>query len=196
MKRKILALLLALMLLAGGALAELVEGQQPNWLVAKIGEDYSKVGEVSQPEGFARLEGVTPNGTEPEIYFAPEDAESPIRFFYYTTGYGAPAELAESARSTFAVYYDDCTTSELKSAHIGEKDCTFFHYTCSYPDREGETAYEQSLIGYFPITDDCFAACIISLYADGAESYAAEEELIAYLETAAAALTFEDFVTE
>ena len=60
----------------------------------------------------------------------------------------------------------------------------------------GETAYEQSLIGYFPITDDCFAACIISLYADGAESYAAEEELTAYLETAAAALTFEDFVTE
>lgn len=51
-------------------------------------------------------------------------------------------------------------------------------------------------IGYFPITDDCFAACIISLYADGAESYAAEEELTAYLETAAAALTFEDFVTE
>ena len=94
------------------------------------------------------------------------------------------------------MYYDDCTTSELKSARIGEKDCTFFHYTCSYPDREGETAHEQSLIGYFPITDDCFAACIIILYADGAESYAAEEERIAYLETTAAALTFEDFVTE
>ena len=39
MKRRILALVAALMLMAGGALAELVEGQQPNWLVAKIGED-------------------------------------------------------------------------------------------------------------------------------------------------------------
>ena len=57
MKRRILALVAALMLMAGGALAELVEGQQPNWLVAKIGEDYSKVGEVSQPEGFRRVSG-------------------------------------------------------------------------------------------------------------------------------------------
>lgn len=196
MKRKILALIAALMLLASGALAELVEGQQSNWLIAKIGEDYSKVGEVGQPEGFARLEGVTPNGAEPEIYFAPEDEESPIRFFYYTTGYGKPDELAEAARGTFPVYYDDCVVSELQSARFGEKDCTFFHYTCSYPDQEGNFAYEQSLIAYFPITDECFAACIISLYADNAESYLAEEQLIAYLEAAATPLTFEDFVTE
>lgn len=191
MKKKILALVAALMLIASGALAELVEGQQPNWLIAKIGDEYLKVAEIDQPEGFALLEGVMPNGAEPEIYFAPENAESPIRFFYYTTGYGDPAELADAARKSFAVYYDDCTTSELTQTRIGEKDCTFFHYTCSYPDREGNTAYEQSLIGYFPVADGCFAACIISLYADDAESYAAEEELIGYLETAAGAIRFE-----
>ena len=102
MKRRILALVAALMLMAGGALAELVEGQQPNWLVAKIGEDYSKVGEVSQPEGFARLEGVTPNGTEPEIYFAPEDAESPILPFFISTRRSGGEVWRNSLRMRFS----------------------------------------------------------------------------------------------
>ena len=159
MKKRILALTAALLLIANGALAELIEGQKPDWLIAKIEDAYLKVAEVSQPEGFARLEGVMPNGTEPEIYFAPEDSESPIRFFYYTTGYGDPS--------------------------------VFFHYTCSYPDSEGATAYEQSLIGYFPIDETCFAACIISLYAPDGESYAAEKELLDYLKIAGEAIAFE-----
>lgn len=191
MKKRILALTAALLLIANGALAELIEGQQPDWLIAKIEDAYLKVAEVSQPEGFARLEGVMPNGTEPEIYFAPEDSENPIRFFYYTTGYGDPSVLADSARKAFPLYYEDCVTSELQSARIGDRDCTFFHYTCSYPDSEGATAYEQSLIGYFPIDETCFAACIISLYAPDGESYAAEKELLDYLKIAGEAIAFE-----
>ncbi|MCI5661260.1 MAG: hypothetical protein MR371_03340, partial [Clostridia bacterium] len=123
--------------------------------------------------------------------FAPEDSESPIRFFYYTTGYGDPSVLADSARKAFPLYYEDCVTSELQNARIGDRDCTFFHYTCSYPDSEGATAYEQSLIGYFPINETCFAACIISLYAPDGESYTAEKELLDYLKIAGEAIAFE-----
>ena len=128
MKKRILALIAALLLIANGALAELIEGQQPDWLIAKIEDAYLKVAEVSQPEGFARLEGVMPNGTEPEIYFAPEDSESPIRFFYYTTGYGDPAVLADSAAlkiSTSATFWAECSAahSEAAAASAARDQC-------------------------------------------------------------------------
>lgn len=49
MKKRILALTAALLLIANGALAELIEGQKPDWLIAKIEDAYLKVAEISQP---------------------------------------------------------------------------------------------------------------------------------------------------
>lgn len=192
MMKKIIALVAALMLIATAACAEWVEGQQDNWLIAKVDGKYAKVAEILSPEGFAPLEGVTPNGDEPELYFVPEDSENPVRFFYYTTGYGEPATLAENARQTFAIYYDDCVASELADATVVGRSCTYFHYTCSYATEQGDAAYEQSLIAYFPIDDACFAACIISLYVEDSESFLSEEELYDYLNAAASAIVFEN----
>lgn len=195
-KKRILSLFLtfvfALALLYTLSAAAEVNQIPANWLLAKLDEKaYTKVAEISGLEGYSLLEGITPNSTgiEPELYYAPDDAENPVRFLYYTTGYGAPRTLANIAVRSYQNFYDQFTASEIIETTIGEKDCLTFSYTAEYPDvNETSTVYEQSAVCYFPANEDCFVACIISLAFDSSDEFLSAEELSEYTALAGNAL--------
>ena len=189
--KRVFSLLLVLCMLLPAALAE--AGAYP--LLVKDADakavSYHTVAYVSEIEGYALMGGITPNsnGPEPEYYFAPADAESPVRFIYYTTGYGDCSALAESAIKSYGAFYEEFTAGEITEGVIAEKDCLSFSYTCSYRGQNGYTpVYEQSALCYFPVGEGTFIACILSLGFDSAEEYLDAEALNALVEQAAAAI--------
>lgn len=189
--KRMVSILLVLCLMFCTASAE-----QSNYpLIANVAgpeaPEYAAVAEVIVPEGYASLDGISPNytGTEPEYYFIPEDADSPVRFLYYTTGSGNSRILAENAIERYYSFYDVFEAGEVTSTLLAGKECINVTYTCSYPGQDGVTpVYEQSSLCYFPITDHAFIACIVSLAVDSAEEYLDAEAMNALLEQAAAAI--------
>lgn len=189
--KRMLSILLALCLFACTALA--ATGANP--LIANLSgpaaPEYQTVAEVAAPEGYALLEGISPNfaGAEPEYYFAPEDAQSPVRFLYYTTGYGNSYTLAKNAVERYHTFYEVFEAGSIVTNTLADKECLSVVYTCSYAGQDGVTpVYEQSALCYFPVQDGVFIACIASLEFDSAEEYLGAEEMNAILEQAAAAI--------
>lgn len=189
--KKIFSIVLALCLLTGAALG----AANGNPLIANVtgpmAPEYATVAEVVAPEGYALLEGISPNfaGAEPEYYFAPEDTGSPVRFLYYTTGYGDSRKLAENAIERYHTFYEVFEAGEIVNVNLAGKNCLSVTYTCSYPDQDGVTpVYEQSALCYFPVQESVFIACIASLSFDSAEEYLDAEAMNALLEQAAAAI--------
>jgi len=189
--KRILTLMLVICMLLPAALAEAV--QYP--LLVKDADaqavSYHTVAYIAETEGYALMDGISPNsnGPEPEYYFAPADAESPVRFIYYTTGYGDCSALAEAAVKSYGAFYDDFAAGEITETTIAGKPCLTFSYTCSYRAQNGYTpVYEQSALCYFPVSEGTFIACILSLSFDSAEEYLDAEALNALVEQAAAAI--------
>lgn len=186
--------LLLIVFLVFSSMAYAEESSDGHWLIANLsGEeaDYQQVAEIICPEGFTPVEGISANGEgpEPELYFAPEDPESPVRFFYYTTGYGDCRSLAETALESYAYFYDDFIPSEIEETTVGDLACLRFSYTAAYPgEDESVLAYEQSAVCYFPIQENCFAACIVSLSFDSSEAFLDTEALQLLVDQACAAL--------
>lgn len=147
------------------------------------------VARVVQPEGYALSEDSDVDGEEPEYYFEPESDESPVRFLYYTTGYGDSQSVAEAAIAAYTTFYDEFASSEVAERTLADRTFLSFDYTAAYPNAE-ETAmvYEQSAVCYFPVGEDAFAVCIVSLSFDGADAYLDAEALDAYVAQACGAV--------
>ena len=113
------------------------------------------VARVVQPEGYALSEDSDVDGEEPEYYFEPESDESPVRFLYYTTGYGDSQSVAEAAIAAYTTFYDEFASSEVAERTLADRTFLSFDYTAAYPNAE-ETAmvYEQSAVCYFPVGGD------------------------------------------
>lgn len=147
------------------------------------------VARVVQPEGYALSEDSDVDGEEPEYYFEPESDESPVRFLYYTTGYGDSQSVAEAAIAAYTTFYDEFASSEVAERTLADRTFLCFDYTAAYPNAE-ETAmvYEQSAVCYFPVGGDAFVVCIVSLSFDGADAYLDAEALDAYVAQACGAV--------
>ena len=147
------------------------------------------VARVVQPEGYALSEDSDVDGEEPEYYFEPESDESPVRFLYYTTGYGDSQSVAEAAIAAYTTFYDEFASSEVAERTLADRTFLSFDYTAAYPNAE-ETAmvYEQSAVCYFPVGGDAFVVCIVSLSFDGADAYLDAEALDAYVAQACGAV--------
>lgn len=147
------------------------------------------VARVVQPEGYALSENSDVDGEEPEYYFEPESDESPVRFLYYTTGYGDSQSVAEAAIAAYTTFYDEFASSEVAERTLADRTFLCFDYTAAYPNAE-ETAmvYEQSAVCYFPVGGDAFVVCIVSLSFDGSDAYLDAEALDAYVAQACGAV--------
>lgn len=147
------------------------------------------VARVVQPEGYALSEDSDVDGEEPEYYFEPESDESPVRFLYYTTGYGDSQSVAEAAIAAYMTFYDEFASSEVAERTLADRTFLCFDYTAAYPNAE-ETAmvYEQSAVCYFPVGGDAFVVCIVSLAFDDADAYLDAEALDAYVAQACGAV--------
>lgn len=147
------------------------------------------VARVVQPEGYALSEDSDVDGEEPEYYFEPESDESPVRFLYYTTGYGDSQSVAEAAIAAYTTFYDEFASSEVAERTLADRTFLCFDYTAAYPNAE-ETAmvYEQSAVCYFPVGGDAFVVCIVSLSFDGSDAYLDAEALDAYVAQACGAV--------
>ena len=147
------------------------------------------VARVVQPEGYALSEDSDVDGEEPEYYFEPESDESPVRFLYYTTGYGDSQSVAEAAIAAYTTFYDEFASSEVAERTLADRTFLSFDYTAAYPNAE-ETAmvYEQSAVCYFPVGEDAFVVCVVSLSFDGADAYLDAEALDAYIAQACGAV--------
>ncbi len=153
------------------------------------------VARVVQPEGYtlsedyALSEESDVDDGEPEYYFEPESDESPVRFLYYTTGYGDSQSFAEAAIAAYTTFYDEFASSEVAERTLADRTFLSFDYTAAYPNAE-ETAmvYEQSAVCYFPVGGDAFVVCIVSLSFDGADAYLDAEALDAYVAQACGAV--------
>ena len=147
------------------------------------------VARVVQPEGYALSEDSDVDGEEPEYYFEPESDESPVRFLYYTTGYGDSQSVAEAAIAAYTTFYDEFASSEVAERTLADRTFLSFDYTAAYPNAE-ETAmvYEQSAVCYFPVGGDAFVVCIVSLSFDGSDAYLDAEALDAYVAQACGAV--------
>lgn len=147
------------------------------------------VARVVQPEGYALSEDSDVDGEEPEYYFEPESDESPVRFLYYTTGYGDSKSVAEAAIAAYTTFYDEFASSEVAERTLADRTFLSFDYTAAYPNAE-ETAmvYEQSAVCYFPVGGDAFVVCIVSLSFDGSDAYLDAEALDAYVAQACGAV--------
>lgn len=185
--QRLLILILALSL----PLSALAEEQCP--LIVNLGSsespDLRTVAQVVSPEGYAPLEDASPTGSEPEYYLVPNDAESPVRFLYYTTGCGDSRALAEAARENYALFYDEFDSGEIAEITLSGRACLCLAYTCAYPGRDGATpVYEQSAICYFPAGENAFVACILSLSFDSPDDYLSEAAFAESLEQMASAV--------
>lgn len=147
------------------------------------------VARVVQPEGYALSEDSDVDGEEPEYYFEPESDESPVRFLYYTTGYGDSQSVAEAAIAAYTTFYDEFASSEVAERTFADRTFLSFDYTAAYPNAE-ETAmvYEQSAVCYFPVGGDAFVVCVVSLSFDGSDAYLDAEALDAYVAQACGAV--------
>lgn len=147
------------------------------------------VARVVQPEDYALSEDSDVDGEEPEYYFEPESDESPVRFLYYTTGYGDSQSVAEAAIAAYTTFYDEFASSEVAERTLADRTFLSFDYTAAYPNAE-ETAmvYEQSAVCYFPVGGDAFVVCVVSLSFDGADAYLDAEALDAYVAQACGAV--------
>lgn len=147
------------------------------------------VARVVQPEGYALSEDSDVDGEEPEYYFEPESDESPVRFLYYTTGYGDSQSVAEAAIAAYTTFYDEFASSEVAERTLADRTFLSFDYTAAYPNAE-ETAmvYEQSAVCYFPVGGDAFVVCVVSLSFDGSDAYLDAEALDAYVAQACGAV--------
>ena len=137
---------------------------------------------VAVPEGFSCLSEESVAGETPEYYLVPTEAESNVRFLYYTTGRGDPQTLAKAALSSYGMLYDEFSAGEIRQEAFAERDCLYFDYTCAYPTRTGDAmVYEQTAVAYIPVDGDAFIACIASLAFDDPEDYFSGEEMHAFL---------------
>lgn len=147
------------------------------------------VARVVQPEGYALSEDSDVDGEEPEYYFEPESDESPVRFLYYTTGYGDSKSVAEAAIAAYTTFYDEFASSEVAERTLADRTFLCFDYTAAYLNAEGTAmVYEQSAVCYFPVGEDAFAVCIVSLAFDDADAYLDKDALDAYIAQACAAM--------
>ncbi|MEG0741154.1 MAG: hypothetical protein RSG96_03480 [Clostridia bacterium] len=167
-------------------------GVQSNWLAANLGTDaspkYRKVAEVTAPSGYFPMENQLPMGVEPELYYAPADASSPVRFLCYTTGAGSYRTLSDTAVKAYQGFYDDfASPGAFVDEAAGQAG---FDYTCSYQNQQ-KTArvYEQTAVRYYRVTDNVCVVCIVSLTFDSPEKYL--NDLTAYTDVAGAALALE-----
>lgn len=188
---KLLALLLALLCLAGAALAE----DCP--LIADMGADGAKdlrtVATVRTPEGFALQAPADPAAEEPEYYFVPTDEGSNVRFYYYTAGSGSPEALAKAALESYAMFYDEFQPGEVTDAPLDGRACLRFSYACAYPDRSGASlVHEQDAVCYLPLREDRFVAVIASLAFGDGQDLLSPEALDAELTRALAAVELEE----
>ena len=159
MKRMVIALLLAIVMLTASGLAQ--------------GESYplnaSVEAYVTPPEGYVAAPEMALEG---EYYFVPNMPGDPVRFIYYTTGEGDPRALAETALESYVTFYDEFVPGEIIEDALAGQDCLHFDYTCAYPDRSGTNiVYEQTAIAYVPLDEAQFIACIISLAFDDPAGY-------------------------
>ena len=190
-----LALVLSLLLFTSCSMAEdVLNGAQPNWLIANLGTadvpDYCKIAEIQIPDGFVLADGVT--GLNPELYYAPEDEESPLRFVYYTTGNGDCLALAHAAAENYSAFYDEFEPGEIEENSLGDRYCVQFAYTCAYPGPDGTSiVYEQTLLCYFPLEGDAFVAMILSQAFDAAEEYLSRDDLLTQSELFTSAIVWE-----
>lgn len=147
------------------------------------------VARVVQPEGYALSEDSDVDGEEPEYYFEPESDESPVRFLYYTTGYGDSQSVAEAAIAAYTTFYDEFASSEVAERTLADRTFLSFDYTAAYLNAEGTAmVYEQSAVCYFPVGGDAFVVCIVSLAFDDADAYLDVEALDAYIAQACGAV--------
>ncbi|MBE5808372.1 MAG: hypothetical protein E7317_08530 [Clostridiales bacterium] len=152
--------------------------------------DGSVIAEVEAPTDLAYAPELATPGDTPEYYFLPKDGKDPLRFVYYTSGAGDPMKLAEMAQTDYAMFYDDFAGSEIRNESIAGRDGIAFSYTCHYPDRSGKNeVYEQTAVGYWPLGDGLFVACIVSLAFDDPSAYWPEAQLAAKLEEALGCVT-------
>lgn len=192
---RLLAFALLLLLFAPGSMSEeILADLQPNWLIANLGTadapDYRKIAEIQVPDGFVLADGVT--GLNPELYYAPEDEESPVRFVFYTTGNGDCLALAHAAAESYSSFYDEFEPGSIEETSLSDRSCIQFAYTCAYPGPDGASAvYEQTILCYFPLEGDAFAAMILSQAFDSAEKYLSHDDLLAQLDPFADAIIWE-----
>ena len=182
-KMTTLTFLLALLLACACARAEIYPLQ-----VSIEGRSVT-VAEIAAPEGLRIAPELAMPGETPEYYFVPADGQGALRFIYYTASSGEPRALAEAARDSYAMFYDGFECSEIREGPLAGRDGLCFEYTCQYPDSSGKRlVYEQTAVGYWPLEDGHFIACIVSLAFDDAESYKSVQEMFDALETAMADL--------
>ena len=147
------------------------------------------VARVVQPEGYTLSEDSDVDGEEPEYYFEPESDESSVRFLYYTTGYGDSKSVAEAAIAAYTTFYDEFASSEVAERTLADRTFLCFDYTAAYLNAEGTAmVYEQSAVCYFPVGEDAFAVCIVSLAFDDADAYLDKDALDAYIAQACGAM--------
>ena len=160
-------------------------GQQAGCLLYTDDTPPREVAEVTVPEGFTRSPEESHVGGTSEYYFLPTDADSHVRFLYYTTGQGDPHRLAEAALASYNVLYDEFEAGEIHSKDFADRACLYFDYTCAYPSRAGDTfVYEQTAVAYIPLNSDEFIACIASLAFDDPAGYLSDTAMREFLDFA------------
>ena len=147
------------------------------------------IAEIATPKGLMAAPELAMPGETPEYYFVPADGQGALRFIYYTASSGEPRALAEAARDSYAMFYEGFECSEILEGPLAGRDGLCFEYTCQYPDSSGKRlVYEQTAVGYWPLEDGHFIACIVSLAFDDADSYKSVQDVFGALETAMADL--------
>ena len=189
MKIRMLALAIAAMMLF--AMSGCTQEQNFLLKVSQSGK-VRAVGYITPPEGYAAAPEMAAEAATPEYYFTPIAADSHVRFFYYTAGEGNPRSLAEAALASYRVFYDEFQAGDIREEELAGQQCLHFDYTCAYLDRSGEkTVYEQTAIGYVPLDDASFIACIVSLAFEDASGCLAAEDLDALLSEALRAVVIQ-----
>lgn len=157
-------------------------GAQENWLIGQRSggknSHYYHLADVTAPEGY-ELTSINLNGSsDPRTDFT----------YTATTDKGEAsiyvAPVSSSVSDMISGIYASFSSMTAENGSISEvkdyQDAKYFTYTMEYADDAGATTYHQSLVLYTPANykDTCILVSV-SPVTDSAESYWAEEDLLA-----------------
>lgn len=162
--------------------SDAIVGAQENWLIGQRSggknSRYYHLADVAAPEGYeltdTNLNASTDLRTDFTYSATTEKGDVSI---YVAPVSSSQSEMISGIYASFAsMTAENGTISEVKDY----KDCKYFVYTMEYDDGNGAKTYHQSLVLYAPANykDTCILVSVNPV-TDSAESYWAEEDLLA-----------------
>lgn len=199
MSRKIAVLLLAIAcLLTSAAATEMhlnpatgtLDGAQPSFLIKNLGTDeqprYTRIAEVTIPEGLKDLGGLKSDPLEQNFFLVPSDETSfadTILILYM------PGQKAEDLASAYGQYQDYLFMTEAENRFFAGHDVhlrTLLHEEYDYDDMGNKTdllGYYLSCATYTNVGNGALMAAVFTKTATDAASLPSQADVYTLLET-------------